>query len=115
MTGEQKAAWFAKLMSDGEQDQRNLWVFAGMEPIAHFDQSTQRWSVKTGRCNLCGGCCRIERLAFDWDEASGRCRYLKQEAKTDWICSLRMDRPFSCSIGDGQGSVAECTVRYSEV
>jgi hypothetical protein len=103
MNKKQKVSILSDLIS-GELNKRNLWLFAGIEPIAFFKQENQKWYIKIKKCSMCGKCC-IDADVFN----EGICQYLK-----DKVCSLGMKRPFNCCVEDGQNYIAECSVRYKE-
>jgi hypothetical protein len=113
MTTEDKAEWLAKILAEGENPKRDLWLLAGIEPIAVYRQSTGKMSIKTGRCNMCGLCCQN---ADPFGDGPGPCRYLEQQSRDQWICRLGSQRPYSCCVADGHGQgIAECSVEYTEV
>jgi hypothetical protein len=109
MNKKRKVSILSDLIS-GELNRRNLWLFAGIEPIGFFKQENQKWYIKINGCSSCGKCC-IDANVFN----TGRCKYLKQVSKITTECELKLNRPFNCSTDDGRNSIPECTVKYKKV
>jgi len=38
--------------------ERNLYVFAGIDLVAHKYRGEKNWTVKIQRCSQCGTCCQ---------------------------------------------------------
>jgi hypothetical protein len=84
------------------QEQRNLFIFAGMELVAYRNHGEEHWKVKIARCNHCGRCCvRV------------KCQHLVSDGPKQ-ICALGSSRSFSCSSGVIEGRDG-CTEAYVTV
>jgi len=89
----------------------NLYVFAGMTPIAR--KRGDKWEIKTAECSRCGDCCLLmspQNHPFGTDHG---CRYLKIDKYGGQnICSLGIFRPYCCAISDQMADTPNCTVRW---
>ena len=95
---------------DDRYVKRNLYVFAGLEPVARRRNGV--WEVKTEICSRCGQCC----LAIDEHHPLGTpdgCKHLLRRPAGEQMCGLTIFRPFGCAIADG--TVEGCTVRWEPV
>jgi len=92
---------------------RNIWVFAGMEPVARR-RAGGEWEVKVEQCSRCGQCCEAIREDHPLGTPDG-CRFLKR-SPGEQMCGLTIFRPHGCAIADGhQIGVETCAVRWETV
>ena len=88
---------------------RNIWVFAGMEPVARR-LSGKEWEVKVESCVRCGLCCAAIRENHPLGTPNG-CMHLHEH-----MCGLGIFRPHGCAIADGwQVGVETCSVTWKIV
>jgi hypothetical protein len=91
---------------------RNLYVFAGLEPVAR--SRVHRgvrglWEVKTAGCRQCGKCCAAIREDHPLGSPTG-CIHLDGH-----MCGLGIFRPHGCAIADGwQVGVEDCSVKWEQ-
>lgn len=103
-----------RVLKDGKD---NLFVLAGVEEVAKFLRTgphTERWQVKTARCDLCGECCMKvnSNWQFGVDGKTGWCRHLEwNEGWKGYLCDQGMGRPMSCSVGD-DADKKHCVVKW---
>lgn len=98
---------------DDRYSERNLWVFAGLEPVARR-RAGGEWEVKVQPCSRCGECCAAIREDHPLGTEDG-CRHLHQ-SRTDIVCGLGIFRPHGCAIADGsQVGVETCSVKWETV
>jgi Fe-S-cluster containining protein len=95
-------------------DERNIYVMAGIEVVARKHKDGP-WEIKTGRCNMCGLCCSNLGPGHPFPLIDGRCIHLAKEVgdNTRWLCSLRHNRPFNCSIS--APIVEYCPIKFRTV
>ena len=98
---------------DDKYIKRNLYVFAGLEPVARRRKAG--WEVKVADCSRCGKCCEAIRQDHPLGTKTG-CRHL-QRSPGEQMCGLNIFRPYGCAIADGNTSmgVETCTVRWQVV
>ncbi len=92
-------------------DERNLYLFAGIEPVARRLAYKKFWEVKTNRCSSCGKCC--ENLGRSPFGDVGRCSMLKPVGK-DGECVMGVHRPHLCSVSQPY-DIKECTVKWQPI
>jgi len=80
-------------------DERNIYIFAGIELIQKRDMG--QWLKKVERCTKCGKCCMNVPADWSYGEKDGNCKHLILRAN-EYLCKLGSDRPFNCCISDGQ-------------
>jgi len=90
---------------------RDLWVFAGMVPVARKLQSIGVWQVKTKSCRRCGKCCMAINEKHPLGTKTG-CRYL-QDCGSEFLCGLGYFRPFGCAAADN--TIDECGVIWTSI
>lgn len=90
--------------------ERNLYVFAGLEPVARRRQNG--WEVKVSSCSRCGKCCRAIREDHPLGTSEG-CRHIEKSGN-EWMCGLTIFRPYGCAIAEMQ-SIKECTVKWDSL
>lgn len=93
-------------------DERNLRIFAGMEPVA-IRRPGGQWQIKTSRCSQCGRCCTNLGPNHMFPLIHGQCIYLtKQPGKHNprWDCGLGLARPYACCAATS--TAPHCTIRY---
>ena len=70
-----------------------ITIHSWLELVAIIKEDGETW-VKTGRCNMCGECCRGLGEGYKQKEMldnNGDCKYLK-----DNKCTLDIWKPFAC-------------------
>ena len=95
---------------------RNVWIFAGIEPVAFKLFDNQKWKVKTGDCSTCGKCCQnLDNDKWPFKIIDGVCEHLERRPgkKKTYLCRLNINRPFGCCIG--LKKIPECTVEFEVV
>ncbi|MBA7657492.1 hypothetical protein ES703_65430 [subsurface metagenome] len=92
--------------------ERNLYVFAGIDLVAHKYRGEKNWTVKIQRCSQCGTCCQNLKEEHPFPLVDGRCIYLTQPEGYGglWFCSLGINRPFGCAIANNNATY--CSVKY---
>lgn len=88
-----------------------LRIFSGMTMVA-FRYMGHPWTVKESACSQCGKCC--EDLKDDPLFPDGRCPKLTDDGDRQ-LCSLGINRFFSCGASDTVWLDKGCTVRWREV
>ena len=101
---------------DDKYSERNLYVFAGVEPVAR-NKNHKGWEVKVAGCSRCGKCCIEIGENHPFGGKNG-CRYL-YDSGSEKLCglgypNLGMWRPHGCSIADPT-LVEGCTVRWEKI
>lgn len=79
-------------------DGRYIYVLAGIE-LAAYQRVGGPMMVKTGRCSMCGKCCKD-------------CSELEPDGEK-LVCGLALGRPFSCCVGVGF-EIDGCTEKFEE-
>jgi hypothetical protein len=90
---------------------RNLYVFAGLEPVARnrvYKGKRGPWEVKTADCSRCGKCCLAIREDHPLGTPDG-CRYIER-GPGEQLCGLGIFRPYGCAIADQ--TVDGCSVKW---
>jgi len=79
----------------------NLYVLADDETVVKIQRRIDgvHFYVKTGRCNKCGLCCKLEN-----------CEILRENG----LCSFKRGIPFQCLVFTPK-NVKGCTERFKEV
>jgi len=93
-------------------DERNIRVFAGIEPVARRLKDGH-WEIKTARCSQCGACCSNLGSGHPFPTIDRQCIYLTPEPGKDndkWLCGLGFSRPFGCCASTPTADY--CTVRF---
>lgn len=95
--------------------ERNLYVFAGIDLVAHKYRGKKNWTVKIQRCSQCGTCCKNLKKEHPFPVVDGKCIYLTQPGGYGglWFCSLGINRPFGCAIADTDATY--CSVKYKSI
>ena len=93
-------------------EKRNLYLFAGLEPVLRYRQQNGYWEVKVADCSRCGKCCRAIREDHPLGTENG-CRHL-QESGNEWLCGLTIFRPYGCAIAEME-AIEDCTVKWKRV
>jgi hypothetical protein len=95
---------------------RNLWVFAGMDPVARYLQDKGYWEVKTDICVRCGKCCRAIGIGHPMHKYIGvtpdGCRALVRSGN-EYLCDLGVFRPYRCAVG--QNDTVGCNVKWERL
>ena len=99
---------------DDKYESRNIWIFAGVEPVARRYLHKGYWEKKIESCSRCGKCCEKIKEDHPLGTKDG-CRYLLHSGK-EKLCGLGFPqvglwRPHGCSIADR--TVPECSIRWS--
>lgn len=92
--------------------QRNIYIFAGLEPV--FRKVRNGWEIKVSECSRCGECCKAidERHILGTENG---CRYLDY-SMNQWLCGLNIFRPHGCAIADGSNmNIKSCTVKWKSI
>ena len=86
-------------------EERVIHVLAGIERVAYKYPWEKSFKVKTGRCSMCGRCCK----KID-------CEHLEKEPGDNdkWRCSLGTMRPYNCCVSRPR-KIKECTVEFKEI
>ena len=92
-------------------DERNLYIFAGIEPVARRLVSVRQWEVKVKRCSSCGKCC--ENLGKSPFGDVGRCQMLKTVGKGG-ECIMGVHRPHGCSVSQPY-DIKECAIKWQPI
>lgn len=99
-------------------DERNIYVFAGIELAAIKTFRENEFRIKDTRCNSCGKCCMgIDPKAHFFPVINGNCVHLIYEpgTKDKYRCRFGISRPFVCSFypEDRIGDLPEfCCITY---
>lgn len=99
-------------------DERNIYVFAGIELVAVRTFQEDKFRIKDIRCNSCGVCCSVlDPKTHFFPVIKKRCIHLENEpgTKDKWRCRLGIHRPFLCSFWpeDRIGELPEyCCISY---
>ena len=101
---------------DDKYNERNLYLFAGVEPVAR-NKNQQGWEVKVAGCSRCGQCCKSINEKHPLGTEDG-CRYL-YDSGSEQLCGLGYPqlglwRPHGCSIADPTW-IEDCTVRWQRI
>ena len=81
-------------------EDKNIYVLAGIELLA-YKYVGHPMKEKVSRCDQCGDCCRnFKGDGSTWTD--GTCNYLR-----DNVCSLGVERPFSCGMPNDKFDCAE--------
>lgn len=100
-----------------------ITIMAAREPFLIYLPHTGKWYKKTGRCNMCGKCCRDVGEKFPWRDEAGDCKFLKREVwnfppyngKEVFICT-NYYVPIICGIHLSPVKPhPECSIEYQEV
>ena len=93
------------------QNERNLYLFAGMEMIA-FKTRGDKWKIKTKGCLMCGECCKHLTKRHPFPVIDDKCIHLINPPGygDKWICGLGIYRPFACAISNSKEKY--CKVKY---
>jgi len=91
-------------------EERNLYLFAGIETVARRLACNRFWEVKIDRCSSCGKCCENVNSPFG---DVGRCSMLKQVGK-ETECIMGVHRPHGCGVTEPY-NVKECTVTWQPI
>ena len=98
-------------------NQRTIWIFAGIDPVAVKRFDRDGWRVKAGDCSMCGQCCMRLRNDRSWPFVitDGVCEHLSRRPgnNPEYLCGLGVQRPYGCSIAIKP--VYGCTVRYEAI
>jgi len=93
-------------------DENELYIHSWTELVA-LKRPNGKWYVKTGRCNMCGDCCRDVSINFPYRGENGTCIYLK-----DNKCIMDLHKPFSCIMDfhdEPKLRPINCTETFKEV
>lgn len=99
-------------------DERNIYVFAGIELAAIKTFREDKFRIKDTRCNFCGKCCMgIDPKFHFFPVINGKCVHLINEpgTKDKYRCRFGISRPFVCSFfpEDRIGDLPEfCCITY---
>jgi len=97
-------------------EKRNIWVFAGMDPIQRFLQHKGFWEVKTDACVRCGKCCEAIGRDHPIEKFIGvgqnGCLALERQGR-EKLCGLGVFRPMRCSVG--QNDFVKCKVKWASI
>ena len=93
---------------------RNIYIFAGLEPIVRYRQKDKVWEFKTSDCVRCGKCCSAIRSDHPLGKESGEigCRYLDDQG-TEMLCGLGIFRPYGCAIAEME-TIKDCKVKWGD-
>jgi len=101
-----------------KEENRGIYIMAGIELVAYKLPFEEKWKVKTGRCNMCGKCCmnfgEVTGELKEMVTETGRCKYLISDGDK-LVCSLSSARPWSCSVEVNLKDVPECTEKFKEI
>ena len=86
---------------------RNLYVFAGLEPVAR--KRKDGWEIKVSDCSRCGKCCEAIRENHPLGTPTGCMHLVKSPGEQ--LCGLGIFRPYGCAIAE-MDCIEECTVRW---
>ena len=97
-------------------DERNIYVLAGIELAAYKNFNSEKWHVKSVRCDRCGKCCMQLKGTQYPKKENGDCLHLASDGAL-FTCSLGPMRPLPCNEGDPVKSEWEkakefCCIRY---
>ena len=94
---------------------RNLYLMAGIDLVAEKLRG-DKWKIKTSGCSMCGKCCKELREEHPFPVIDGQCVYLENpEGYGDkWVCGLRINRPFGCSISTTTADYCNVKFEYME-
>ena len=99
-------------LPDWADNKLDLFMFRGFELVAVNRFGTDRWVVKTGRCNRCGECCKKQHIdGFGLPLKDGACEYLRFGEDNKTSCGLGRIRPWACCIGEPKFE-PKCTCRW---
>jgi len=101
---------------DDKYIDRNIWVFAGVEPVARRYFHKKYWETKIQNCSQCGECCKMIKENHPFGTPDG-CKYLVISG-TQNLCGLGhpqmgLWRPHGCSIANSV--VLGCTVKWEKI
>ena len=102
---------------DDKYSERNLYVFAGIDPVIRKRRDKDYWEVKVAECSRCGKCCKLIGEDHPLGGVNG-CKYLVDRGSV-FMCglgfpSIGLWRPHGCSIADPTW-VDSCTVKWEKV
>ena len=102
---------------DDKYEGRNLYIFAGVEPVAKKLVRDGYWQVKIKECIRCGKCCERIKEDHALKGTKDGCKYLLYSGKES-LCGLGYPqvglwRPHGCSIADN--TIPECSVEWMKV
>ena len=78
--------------------ERNLYLFAGLEPVMRYRHKTGIWEIKTEDCSRCGKCCKLITKKHVFATENG-CKHLTMSGN-EYLCGLGIFRPHGCSIAE---------------
>lgn len=92
---------------------RNLYLFAGLEPIWRYLQSNRYEEIKSIICSKCGKCCESLSERHRFYSENGCIHLLHSPGQQ--LCGLDILRPHDCSKADGlHMGITDCTVRWEK-
>ena len=93
-------------------EERNIFIFAGIELLAQKLANEETVRQKVSRCNWCGKCCQRLSGAHPFPTVDNVCVHLKREPGLEekYLCGLAINRPLGCSLGEPGG--ADCSITY---
>ena len=90
---------------------RDIWVFAGMEPVARKYKHNGYWEIKVSECSRCGECCKQIRESHPLGTENG-CKHLLDQG-SEYLCEMAYYRPFGCAVGELP--LDSCTVKWEKI
>ena len=101
-------------------EQRNLYLFAGNEPVIRKNKIKDYWEIKTGKCHRCGKCCEQVKWgsrSFVKEDGSVGCKFLFDDG-SEKLCGIGFPdvgywRPHGCCIADL--GLEGCTVKWEKI
>ena len=97
----------------------NFYIFAGVEVLAIYIASEDKWYVKATPCNRCGDCCAdmgITHPNFIYPTVGDACIHMKSLGNF-MDCAIGSDRSLACAIKPEPHNISNysnCSITYFE-
>jgi len=91
---------------------RDIWIFAGIEPIFRRYWHRGFWERKVSQCSRCGTCCKSIKEPHPLALKEGGCKHLLDQ-QSEFLCGMSYFRPFCCCVGELD--LKQCTVKWEPI